>query len=98
MDASLPPLKNFILPSGGLAASTLHIGKKSCFLNRIFSKDCLQKIWEEFDPSVQGRADRTASLPVHKQAQRLPLYSRQVLCSFRGEARNYLQESKEGAN
>jgi cob(I)alamin adenosyltransferase len=27
MDEKLPPLKNFILPSGGLAASHIHVGK-----------------------------------------------------------------------
>ena len=32
MESELPPLKNFILPSGGLAASTLHVGKELYWL------------------------------------------------------------------
>jgi cob(I)alamin adenosyltransferase len=41
MDLILPPLKNFILPSGGFAASSLHLGNfYSFFLSSIARTVC----------------------------------------------------------
>ena len=40
MDSKLPPLKNFILPSGGLAASSLHIGNISSIIMFIARTVC----------------------------------------------------------
>ena len=83
MDTQLPPLRNFILPSGGLTASQLHVARTVC---RRAERDLVPL-------HSQGQIDATVYTYVNRLSDYLFMLAR-ICAQYEGASETIYKKAK----